>query len=304
MWTAVLSLGFLLALTPQGAAQEDGYYTEEQASRGMALYGDACATCHGRQLTGGTASPLAGPDFVRRWNRAGVAGPGDPAAAFWGWGAATVEDFFFIVSTTMPQGSAGSLSSEEYVDVVAYILQRNGYAPGDTPLTSSPDVLSAIPIEWRGSSKLGDSDLEPPPDFIEGENGLEPSDKSYLPSEELVQAHANPRDWLYHTHDYTGRRFSDLEQIDTGNAHRLRPACIYQFGEISNFQTGPIVYQGTMFLTTLHHTVALDAATCRPLWRHEWEPRDVEVWRNNCGVAVARGRIVRGTSDGYIARCR
>ena len=295
MRTAVLSLGFLLALTFRSAAQEDRHYTQEQASRGKVLYDTACATCHGSELDGGTASSLAGTSFVRRWNRAGA----DLSASFRGdWGGATVDDFFFIVSTTMPQGSAGSLSGEEYVDVVAYILQRNGYAAGDTPMTSSSDVLSAIPIEWRGNAEL--ADMEPPPDFIEGEKGLEPSDKNYLPSAELVQAHANPRDWLYHTHDYSGRRFSDLAQIDTSNAHRLRPACIYQLGEISNFQTGPIVYRGTMYLTTLHYTVALDAATCRPLWRHEWEPRDVEVWLNNRGVAVAKGRVVRGTSDGYI----
>ena len=267
-----------------GAAQEDGYYTQEQAARGRTLYGDACASCHGGELTDGTASPLAGPNFLRRWNR--------------GFGSATVDDFLFIMRTTMPPGSAGSLSNEQYLDVLAYILRRSGYAYGDTPLTSSPDVLSAIPIESRDSANF--ADMEPPPVFIEGEKGLAPSDKNYPPSEELVQAHANPRDWLYHTHDYTGRRFSDLDQIDTTNAHRLRPACIHQLGEISHFQTGPIVYRGTMYLTTVHYTVALDAATCRLIWRHEWEPKDVEVWRNNRGVAVARGRVVRGTSDGYL----
>ena len=32
-------------------------------------------------------------------------------------------------------------------------------------------------------------------------------------------------------------------------------------GESSNFQTGPIVYHGVMYVTTTHKTVALDATT-------------------------------------------
>ena len=69
---------------------------------------------------------------------------------------------------------------------------------------------------------------------------------------------------------------------------------------MSNFQTGPIVYQGTMYITTVRSTVALDATSCRPKWRHTWSPKSVEVWRNNRGVAIKDGYVVRGTSDGYL----
>jgi alcohol dehydrogenase (cytochrome c) len=293
-----MTVNLVVAFGGTGIAQEDGYFTLGQAIRGKALYDDACAACHGRELSGATASALAGPRFVSRWNRGGATGSRDPFSVFWGWGEATVDDLLFVVRTTMPPGAAGKLTDEQYVDMIAYILERNGYPPGDEPLLLNPDVLRKIPIEWRGGG--AGSDAAPPPDFIAGEKGLEPSDPSYLPSEELVRADANPRDWLYHTHDYTGRRFSDLNEINTTNAHRLRPNCLYQLGEISNFQSGPIVYRGRMYITTLHYTVALDASTCRPFWRHEWEPRDVEVWQNNRGVAVARGRVVRGTSDGYL----
>jgi alcohol dehydrogenase (cytochrome c) len=71
-------------------------------------------------------------------------------------------------------------------------------------------------------------------------------------------------------------------------------------GGDSNFQTGPIVYQGTMYITTARDTVALDATNCRPKWRHSWAPRDREVWRTNRGVAMKDGYVVRGTSDGYL----
>ena len=274
-----------------GAQEPDGYYTNAQAERGQALYRDACAACHGLDLDGGSASPLAGPRFARRWN------PGNSLTDFSGWGSSSVDDLFFITRTTMPQGAVGSVTAEQHIDIIAYILQQNGYASGEQALMPDEETLGEIPIEWRGGADVSEFEA---PDFIPGERGLRPSDEGYLPSRLLNDADANPRDWLYHTHDYTGRRYVDLDAIDSGNARRLQVACVYQVGEMSNFQTGPIVYDGTMYLTSVRATVAIDAATCRPLWRHTWAPRATEVWRNNRGVAVANGRVVRGTSDGYL----
>ncbi|MEO8027187.1 MAG: PQQ-binding-like beta-propeller repeat protein, partial [Bryobacteraceae bacterium] len=61
-----------------------------------------------------------------------------------------------------------------------------------------------------------------------------------------------------------------------------------------------IVVDGTMYITTLHTTVALDAANCRPKWRHTWEPKGDDIWPSNRGVAIKDGLLVRGTSDGYL----
>lgn len=269
----------------------EGYYTRSQAERGRALYREACAACHGLDLTDGSASPLAGPRFERSWN------PGSSVSDFSGWGSASLDDLFFIARTTMPQGAVGSVSPEEHLDILAFILERNGYPVGERELTADAEMLRAIPIEWRGGDVAS---AEAAPDFVSGDNGLRPKDESYLPSRLLKEAETNARDWLYHNHDYSGTRYSGLDQIDTKNANRLQAACVYQVGELSNFQTGPIVYDGTMYLTSVRTTVALDGATCRPRWRHTWEPKLAEVWRNNRGVAVANGRVVRGTSDGYL----
>jgi alcohol dehydrogenase (cytochrome c) len=275
----------------ESQTEPDGLYTVAQAERGRAFYRDACAACHGADLTDGSAAPLAGPRFAQRWN------PGKSVSDFFGWGSSSVDDLFFIIRTTMPPASIGALSPEQHLDIVAYILQRNGYRPGERALSADEDALRAIPIEWRGGA---DPSAVEPPAFIAGGNGLRPKDEGYLPSRLLKEATENPRDWLYHTHDYTGRRYVDLKQIDSKNAAELRVACVYQVGELSSFQTGPIVYDGTMYLTSVRTTVALDASTCRPRWRHTWEPKLSEVWRNNRGVAVANGRVVRGTSDGYL----
>ena len=37
---------------------------------------------------------------------------------------------------TMPPANPGSLSDETYASLVAYVLQMNGYAAGETPFTT------------------------------------------------------------------------------------------------------------------------------------------------------------------------
>jgi glucose dehydrogenase len=104
----------------------------------------------------------------------------------------------------------------------------------------------------------------PVPEFLEGENGLEPSGTG--PSQaELEAAEPDTRNWLYQTQSYAGTRYSSLDQVNLSNVDRLAPVCAYQVGELRNFQTNPIIYDEVMYLTTLHYTVAIDATTCRPM---------------------------------------
>jgi alcohol dehydrogenase (cytochrome c) len=139
----------------------------------------------------------------------------------------------------------------------------------------------------------------PAPAFLEGGSGLEPTGAG--PSQaELEGAAADTRNWLYQTRSSAGTRYSALDQIHRRNVNRLAPGCVYQLGELCNFQTNRIVHDGVTYLTTLHLTVASDATTCRPLWKHEREVQDRNVWGNNRGVAIKDGRVVRVTSDGYL----
>jgi len=55
-----------------------------------------------------------------------------------------------------------------------------------------------------------------------------------------------------------------------------------------------------MYLTTAKSTIAIDEATCRPKWRHEWTFLGHPGWMRNRGVALASGRLVRATPDGYL----
>lgn len=119
-------------------------------------------------------------------------------------------------------------------------------------------------------------------------------------AEALKQAASDAENWLYHNRDYAGTRYSPLQEIHRGNAGSLRPQCIFQVGEEAEFQTGPVVYAGVMYITAGPLTIALDAASCRQRWRHRWQQEDVDMSATNRGVAIQDGQVVRGTADGYL----
>jgi mono/diheme cytochrome c family protein len=125
------SLKFLLAaalLMPQMVIAQSAkppLYTDAQAQAGAALYGQACAACHGQQLEGVAAPALKGPAFGEMATAQGL----------------TVDGLLDVVTNTMPQSDPGSLKPEENNAVVAYILQQNGYPVGTTPLAKGATGL-------------------------------------------------------------------------------------------------------------------------------------------------------------------
>ena len=117
---------------------------------------------------------------------------------------------------------------------------------------------------------------------------------------ELNDAARSKENWLHPNHDYAGTRFVDLKQITPANVSGLHPACIYQSKERVPSQTSPLVYNGVLYFTTTHYTVAIDATDCRLRWEYMWAPRAKEIFPPNRGAAIKDGKIVRGTPDGFL----
>ncbi|WP_168734776.1 cytochrome c [Deinococcus sp. KSM4-11] len=104
----LLLAGPALAATPQ--------YTKAQATAGAKTYTAQCSMCHGTKLSNGGAPKLAGPMFFQKW------------------ATNSLDDFHFIMSSTMPQTNPGGLKPVEYINVLAYVLQVNGFKPGTKAL--------------------------------------------------------------------------------------------------------------------------------------------------------------------------
>jgi len=98
-----------------GAAPQ---YTAAQAAAGKTAFEADCAVCHGNTLTNGTMGPpLAGESFRAMWAGQSVRTLFDSARA-------------------MPPASPGSLPDQTYANILAYVLQVNGYAAGETAFTT------------------------------------------------------------------------------------------------------------------------------------------------------------------------
>ena len=272
-----------------GTASADAQvqFTRAQSELGEAVYTKSCATCHGARLDDGVSVPLAGASFQQKWSAANK----------------SLDDLFFITKSTMPRNAGGTLTDDEYTALVAYMLSRNGHAAGNVALTADGARLKAIRVSFAAAAAAGGGTAAqrsgPAPEFIRGTDGLIP--RSTGPTaKDLLAAQDSGRNWLTHTRDYAGTRYSPLSQVNVSNAANLRPACLFQVAEPGAFQTGPVVYNGTMYLTTLTATIALDAATCRQKWRHTWTVLAPAIPANNRGVAIKDGRVIRGTTDGYV----
>lgn len=112
------------------ASQSGGVYTAEQAKAGEQLYTQNCQSCHGDDLQGEVGPGLAGSNFSKKWER----------------GNLTADDLYYIMSTTMPKGSPGSLKPEQYVNILAFVLQQNGYPAGESPLPTDESSLKKIKL--------------------------------------------------------------------------------------------------------------------------------------------------------------
>jgi PQQ-dependent dehydrogenase (methanol/ethanol family) len=271
---AVIGAGQAGTSTPARAA----LYTDAQAATGESLYRQSCSGCHGATLAGGTAPALAGAGFEASWSDARV----------------TLADIFYIARTTMPPRASSTLSAQDHAAVFAYVLKMNGFPAGSDALTAASQRLESAHLAVASRAPARPA----PPEFIPGAAGASPAASG--PDQATLNNAAQSTDWLFHTHDYAGTRFSPLQEINAATAARLAPACLFQVGERDNFQTGPIVYNGTMYVTTMISTIALDAATCKVKWRHRWQTRDDLGFQRNRGVAIKDGRVIRGTPDGYL----
>ena len=126
---AVMGRAFAAA-AQGGRVATAGVYSKAQADRGMTLFADACARCHGSSMEGlDVAPPLTGPRFLGNYL-------GQPAAAL-----------ASRIRTSMPLDMPGSLGQQASADLTAAILAANGYPAGDAELPSGSSAQQAITID-------------------------------------------------------------------------------------------------------------------------------------------------------------
>ena len=99
-----------------------GVMNSDQVARGRAGHRTQCSNCHGAEAYSGAAFEKA-------------------------WKGRTVFDLVDLIRTTMPNDNPGQLPLSDYVDVVAYILNLNGYPQGELELAADEAELKKIRID-------------------------------------------------------------------------------------------------------------------------------------------------------------
>jgi hypothetical protein len=143
------------------------YYTEAQAERGKGYFYGSCGFCH-------TANPTAkngnmdrstglgwhrGSDnsfalFVgERWLSTTSGIPGRPQR----W--STVADLYNKIRTTQPAYDVAGLSTQSYVDMVAYLLKQNGLPAGKEELKDNLHQMRNMTLETGFERLFNGKDL-------------------------------------------------------------------------------------------------------------------------------------------------
>lgn len=113
----------------------NGIYSEAQATRGLAVYEENCARCHG--APGGQTPALVGNDFMDRWREDNL------------------ESLYLFVKNSMPPTRGRTvrtpLADNLYQDVLAFILKSNFFPAGTSDLR--PESFANVQIEGKDGPK-------------------------------------------------------------------------------------------------------------------------------------------------------
>jgi len=113
----------------------DGVFTQAQADRGKDNFlAGRCGGCHKLDLTGDRGPALKGDDFLAHWENGSVV------------------TLFDKIRETMPPNAPNETTDDAKIDIVAYLLQQNGYPAGKADLRAEADSLGIIDLVRKGQT--------------------------------------------------------------------------------------------------------------------------------------------------------
>ena len=107
---------------PTPAPPASALFSSGQIERGEKVHNNVCSNCH-------ATGEFVNPNFAEAWNDR------------------PVFELFEQLRTTMPQDNPGSLSRQDYIDVVGYLLKLLGSEIGQQELPPEDSILKAARIK-------------------------------------------------------------------------------------------------------------------------------------------------------------
>jgi cytochrome c5 len=133
-------LALIVAAGTTGRGQESkiwsGVYSSEQAEQGKKLFESNCSTCHRLDLSGDRGPALVGDRF------------------FTSWQSGSLNRLFSKIKETMPPNrGTSSLSEDNFLAIVAFILESNTFPPSKDDTLLTTEVIEDIIVAKRGGGE-------------------------------------------------------------------------------------------------------------------------------------------------------
>jgi alcohol dehydrogenase (cytochrome c) len=134
--------------------------------------------------------------------------------------------------------------------------------------------------------------------------GSSPDVHAQVTFERLLNSAQEPQNWMTYSGDYSGKRYSRLDQVNVKNVPALVAKWVYQTAAIGKLETSPLVVDGILYATAQDdRAFALDARTGRPIWMYQrLLPVDIRpcCGRVNRGMAILGDKVFLGTLDAHV----
>ena len=258
--------------TTQSAAPVVTFASQVEA--GAEAYATNCAICHGTNLEGSTLGPLlSGFSWVRRW------------------GTQTPTLLLGNIQANMPPGGNESITEEDYLNIVAHMLQVNGVDGITEALSASSDFF----IEDNISRMVAQRNRSEPP-APEGltVNGNTENFIPFIPLTDAMLRDPNPADWPMMRRNFYAHSYSPLDQINTETVKNLQLEWVWNMHE-GDSEPAPLVYNGIVYLINPGNVIqALDGKTGELIWEHWTGPANRQDMRN---IAMYNDKIIQATTD-------
>jgi len=132
------------------------------------------------------------------------------------------------------------------------------------------------------------------PAHAQDASGTTPTIKNY------TQAHADNSSWILTGKGYDNNRYVADTTITPDNVKSLKPAWTFKIDDNGPIEATPMVWNGTIFITSAHdHVYAVDVKTGKLKWEFQDNPH-VIAFAANRGVALLDGKVYIGTLDGHL----
>lgn len=118
VWCVLASVSATHAGTTQKTTN-DGIYSKAQADAAKPRFNQLCGQCHAFTMAARKQEkdlPLGDEPFLKKWE------------------GRSLDELLTLIVTTMPNDGSAVITDAEALDLLAYVLQQNGFAPGQSPL--------------------------------------------------------------------------------------------------------------------------------------------------------------------------